>query len=73
MHALRGHAAQTDTYVAMDLVDPAVDFVGLARSLGVAGDRADTVAGAIDLIKQALAQAGPRLIEVTLDRAFKPM
>ena len=73
VHALRGHAAQTDTYVAMDLVDPAVDFVGLARSLGVAGDRADTVAGAIDLIKQALAQAGPRLIEVTLDRAFKPM
>jgi hypothetical protein len=28
---------------------------------------------AIDLIKQALAGSGPALIEVTLDRAFKPM
>src|SRR5437763_6902023 len=73
VHALRGHAAQTDTYVAMDLVDPAVDFVGLARSLGIAGDRATTVAEAIDLLKQALGQGGPRLIEVTLDRAFKPL
>src|SRR5437660_10491280 len=73
VHALRGHAAQTDTYVAMDLTDPAVDFVGLARSLGITADRATTVAEATDLIKQALAQGGPRLIEVTLDRAFKPM
>src|SRR5205807_3513812 len=40
VHALRGHAAQTDIYVAMDLVDPAVDFVGLARSLGITADRA---------------------------------
>jgi benzoylformate decarboxylase len=73
VHALRGHAAQTDIYVAMDLMDPAIDFVGLARSLGIAADRAATVAEAADLLKQALADGGPRLIEVTLDRTFKPM
>jgi benzoylformate decarboxylase len=73
VHALRGHAAQTDVYVAMDLTDPAVDFVGLARSLGITADRAATVAEATDLLKQALADGGPALIEVTLDRAFKPM
>jgi hypothetical protein len=28
---------------------------------------------ATDLLKQALADGGPALIEVTLDRAFKPM
>ena len=34
---LRGLAEQADNYVGMELVDPAIDFVGLARSLGVAG------------------------------------
>ena len=70
---MRGHAAQTDIYVAMDITDPAVDFVGLARSLGIAANRATTVAEATDLLKTALADGGPALIEVTLDRAFKPM
>ncbi len=73
VHALRGHAAQTDIYVAMDLTDPAVDFVGLARSLGIPADRATTVAEATDLLKQALAGGEPMLIDVALDRAFKPM
>ena len=45
----------------------------LARSLGITANRATTVAEAIDLLKQALADGGPALIEVTLDRAFKPM
>ena len=73
VHALRGHATQTDVYVAMDLTDPAVDFVGLARSLGIEANRATTVAEATDLLKTAFADGGPTLIEVTLDRAFKPM
>ncbi|HEY6336474.1 MAG TPA: thiamine pyrophosphate-binding protein [Alphaproteobacteria bacterium] len=73
VNALCGHAAQTDTYVGMDLDDPAVDFVGLARSLGVAADRARTVSDATDLLRKALAEGGPMLIDVTLDRAFKPV
>jgi benzoylformate decarboxylase len=71
VHALRGHAAQTDLYVGMELNNPAIDFVGLARSMGVAADRAGTVSEAIDLLKKALADGGPTLIDVTLDRAFK--
>ena len=73
VNALRGHAAQTDTYVGMDLDDPAVDFVGLARSLGVAAERARTVSDATDLLHKALVEGGPMLIDVTLDRAFKPV
>jgi benzoylformate decarboxylase len=73
VHALRGHAAQTDLYVGMELNNPAIDFVGLARSMGVAADRAATVSEAIDLLKKALADGGPTLIDVTLDRAFKPV
>jgi benzoylformate decarboxylase len=73
VNALRGHAAQTDIYVGMDLVDPPIDYVGLARSLGIAAERATTVAQATDLVGKALAGGDAMLIEVTLDRAFKPV
>jgi len=73
LHALRGHAEQVDAYVGMELTDPAVDFVGLARSLGVAAARAKTVAEATDLIAQGLKSDTSLLIDVELDRAFKPM
>jgi benzoylformate decarboxylase len=73
VHALRGHAAQTDTYVGMDLVDPAIDFVGVARALGIAAERASTVAESTDLVRKGLADGIPMLIEVMLDRTFKPM
>jgi benzoylformate decarboxylase len=73
VHALRGHAAQTGVYVGMELTDPAIDFVALARALGIAAERARTVAEATDLVAKALADGGPMLIEVMLDRAFKPV
>jgi benzoylformate decarboxylase len=71
VHALRGHAAQSDNYVGMDIVDPAIDVVALARSLGVAAERSRTVAETTDLIADAIASGMPMLIDVTLDRAFK--
>jgi benzoylformate decarboxylase len=73
LHALRGHAEQVDTYVGMELLDPAIDFIGLSRSLGVAAERAKTVHEATDLIAKALQDNAPMLIDVELDRAFKPM
>jgi len=69
--AQRGYAAQLDRYVGMELTDPAVDFVGLARSLGVAGERARTVHEATDLIAKAMAGNSPTLIDVALAREFK--
>ncbi|HLK80522.1 MAG TPA: thiamine pyrophosphate-dependent enzyme [Xanthobacteraceae bacterium] len=73
LHALRGHAEQADAYVGMELLDPAIDFVGLSRSLGVEAERAKTVHEATDLIGKALNDGAPMLIDVELDRAFKPM
>jgi benzoylformate decarboxylase len=73
LHAFRGLAEQADKYVGMELVDPAIDFVGLSRSLGVAAERAKTVHEATDLIAKALADNVPMLIDVELDRTFKPM
>jgi len=69
--AQRGYAAQTDNYVGMELNEPAVDFVGLARSLGVPAERASTVHDATDLIAKGLAGGSPVLVEVALAREFK--
>ena len=73
LHAQRGLAAQVDSFVGMELTDPAIDYVGLARALGVKADRAQTVHEATDLLANALQGAGPMLIDVEVDRAFKPM
>jgi benzoylformate decarboxylase len=73
LHAMRGHAEQADTYVGMELLDPPIDFVSLSRSLGVAAERAKTLHETTDLIAQGLQGNSPMLIDVELDRAFKPM
>jgi len=52
----------------MDLVEPEIDYLGLARSLGVAAESADSVADAVDLMKKGLAGNTPLLIDVALDR-----
>jgi benzoylformate decarboxylase len=72
-NAMRAHAAQTDLYVGMDLVSPRVDFVGLAHSLGVAAERATTVAEVCALIKRGIAGKEPLLIDAQMDTGFKPV
>jgi len=71
--AMRGLAEQADTFVGMELVDPAVDFVSLARSLGIEAQRAKTVAEATDLVAQGLKGGSALLIDVDMDRAYKPV
>jgi benzoylformate decarboxylase len=70
---LRGLAEQADKFVGMELTDPAVDFVGLARSLGIEGQRAKTVKEATDLIGKALKDGTALLIDVDMERGYKPM
>ncbi len=58
----------------MELIDPTIDFVSLARSLGVKAERAKTVHEATDLLAPgAQERRRPMLIDVELDRHFKPM
>src|SRR5262249_51140848 len=73
LHALRGLAEQADSYVGMELVDPAIDFAALRRSFGADAERAGPVHEATDLIARALASDRPMVIDVELDRAFKPI
>jgi benzoylformate decarboxylase len=71
LHAMKGHAAQSDRYVAMDLDDPRVDYVGLARSLGVPAERLTQAAEIGPALTGALTAGGPVLLDVPLDPAFK--
>lgn len=73
VHAMKQFSAQTDTYVAMDLTDPAIDYAGLARSMGIRGEKATSLADAKRLIAECLASGKPALIDVEIDRNFKPM
>jgi benzoylformate decarboxylase len=71
--AQRGFAAQVDRFVGMELTDPAIDYVGLARSLGVAAERATSVHDATDLIAKGLQSDAPLLIDVPVDRNYRPV
>jgi benzoylformate decarboxylase len=70
---MRGLAEQTDNFVGMNLTDPAIDFVGLARSLGIEAQRAKTVKDTTDLIAKGLKDGSALLIDVDMDRNYKPM
>jgi len=71
--AQRGLAAQADRFVGMELTDPAIDYVGLARSLGVAAERATSVHDVTDLVTKGLKSHAPLLIDVPVDRNYKPV
>ncbi len=66
MAALGGVSAQSGKYVAMDLEQPRLDFLALARSMGV---EASSVASADELRERAaaaLAAGEPRLLHVPI-------
>src|SRR6202012_4364655 len=44
-NAMKGLAAQTDTYVAMDLDKPRIDFIAVARGLGLIAHKAGNLSG----------------------------
>ncbi|HLE42631.1 MAG TPA: thiamine pyrophosphate-binding protein [Methylomirabilota bacterium] len=72
VHAMKGLAAQHDRYIGMDLDNPRIDFVGLAQSLGAAAERVEKTAEVAPALARALARGGPTLLDVGLDRSFRP-
>ena len=55
-------------YLAMDLVDPEIDFVGLARSLGVQAQRVTEPDELSDWVSGSLKGTEPVLLDVVVDR-----
>ncbi|GGD98673.1 benzoylformate decarboxylase [Polymorphobacter glacialis] len=68
--AIGGHSAETDTYVAMDIEEPAIDFMALAKAHGVLGVKADTLDAVRAAFLAALASKAPTLIEIAVERGL---
>jgi acetolactate synthase I/II/III large subunit len=54
----------------LDLAGPDLDFVALAKGLGVPAKRVDTAEDLVTALGHAAAERGPRLIEVVIPSAF---
>ena len=66
-------AAKRGVFPGMDLVDPEIDYLALARSMGVLAVRVDKPGGLRDVLARALAHEGPTLVDVLIDRGFEAM
>jgi thiamine pyrophosphate-dependent acetolactate synthase large subunit-like protein len=53
----------------MDLT-PAIDFVGLAKSLGVPGEHIEKSADVGPAVARGLASDGPYVVDVLIDPSF---
>ena len=64
--AMRG----TDQFVAMDMDNPAIDFAGVAKSMGMPSRLVTDPSQIATALKEALASGGPNLVEVIVARGF---
>ena len=73
MLSLDLESAKRGIYPGMDLVDPEIDYVALARSLGVRAESVEKPGELRDVLAACLAHPGPSLVAVAIDRGFKAM
>ena len=66
LRRMKGETVRTGRYVAMDLDEPPVDFVGLAHSMGVEATLVEKAADVGDAVRAALAAGGPHLLELPI-------
>ena len=69
--AFTGMAATTSSFTGMDLDDPAIDFVALAQSMGVAARRITELDEFVPALEAALAHEGPDLLDVMVHDGFE--
>jgi benzoylformate decarboxylase len=60
----------TDRFVGMDLRDPAIDYTGLAQSMGVAARRVTDPNDVTPALREAAARSGPSLVEMMVADGF---
>lgn len=71
--AFRSEPAKQGKFIGMDLVQPEIDFVKLAESMGVTAQRISKAQEVGPAIRQALFRRGPSLLDVPLDRSVKAL
>jgi benzoylformate decarboxylase len=61
---------KSERFVGMDLRDPEIDFVSLARSMGVAAQRVSDPQALAPALREAMRAGGPQLVEVMIADGF---
>ncbi|MBI4189394.1 MAG: thiamine pyrophosphate-binding protein [Betaproteobacteria bacterium] len=61
----------TDRFVAMDMNDPAIDFVSVARGLGMAARRVSEPGDVNTALREAIQSGAPNLVEVIVADGFE--
>ena len=59
-------SSASNRFLAMDLVDPAIDYLALAASMGVVGRRVERAGDIAPAVKAGIASGQPNLIEVMI-------
>jgi benzoylformate decarboxylase len=62
-------SARANRFIAMDIVDPAIDFLALAASMGVPARRIDRAADIAPALEAAISSRVPNLIEIPISSA----
>jgi benzoylformate decarboxylase len=57
---------QANGFIGMDLVDPAIDFLALAKSMGVSAVRVERISELAGAVQNGIASGKPNLIEVVI-------
>jgi benzoylformate decarboxylase len=61
---------KSERFIGMDLRDPAIDFVSLARSMGVGARRVIDPQDVAPALREAMRAGAPRLVEVMVADGF---
>jgi benzoylformate decarboxylase len=62
-------SARANRFIAMDIVDPAIDFLALAASMGIPARRIDRAADIAPALEAAISSRVPNLIEIPISSA----
>jgi benzoylformate decarboxylase len=71
--AFRSEPAKQGKFVGMDLVQPEIDFVRLAESLGVTAERVTKAQEVGPALRRALDRHGPSLLDIPIDRSVRAL
>lgn len=70
LHRYGGAAARHRRYPGVELDAPAIDFVALARSLGVRARRVEDPEALAETIAEAVGSEGPALVDVAVEGSY---
>ena len=71
LSATQGIAAQRGRYVGMELDQPAIDFCGLAHSMGVEAVAVNDIPSFVAALQRGIASQAPLLIDAAIDPSFQ--